>query len=482
MEYLERIEKNREEMIKTLQDLLAIRSVAEAALPGMPFGKGIAEAYHFLMEKARLDGFLTEDVEGYGGHIEFGGVLYDEEGDPVGESHEILGVLGHLDVVPEGNHWDFPPYGGEISDGKIYGRGAIDDKGPVIAAYYAMKALKEAGYKPKRKVRLILGLDEETDWKGMEKYFQKAKPLTLGFTPDAEFPVIHAEMGILVFDLARKMGKQQDKGLILSSIKGGAAPNMVADSARAVLRDSRPGQYEKIKGAAAAYRSETGYKLNVKGVGKSLEVTTQGISAHGARPAHGLNAISILMDFLGRIPFADENVNEMITFYNEHIGFQLHGENLGCALSDEVSGELILNVGMVSMDGKAVRFTLNVRYPVTASEEEVYAGILPLLERFDFGVVKTKCQTPLFFPEDHPMVETLMEIYREHTGDAESKALVIGGGTYARSAENTVAFGALFPGQPEIAHQKNEYIGIEEMMRMTRIYADALQKLSELAV
>lgn len=475
--YLDLIEQYREEIIRTLQELIAFRSVVSAPLEGAPFGAGVQEAYEYMLAKARADGFDTENIDNYGGHIEFGGYLLDEEGDIVGTSDEIMGILCHLDVVPEGKDWDYEPFGGQIAGGRIYGRGAIDDKGPTVAAYYAMKALKEAGVVPEKKVRLILGLDEEMGWKGMYYYLKRVKHPDFGFSPDGDFPAIHGEMGILIFDLAKKLGKTAAgaKGVSLRSMTGGNAANMVADHARAVIRAD---SYDAVKEKAAEFRENTGWRLNTKGMGKNLEITAHGISAHGARPELGLNAISILMKFFGEISLDNDDVKDFIDFYNGHIGFDLSGGAIGCGLEDEPSGKLIFNVGKVNIDGESAAVTVNIRYPVTMNDEQVYEAILPAVNKYDLGIVKTEHKPPIFIPGDDEMIRTLMDVYKKHTGDTDSVPAVIGGGTYARAVKNTVAYGAAFPGEPEIAHQKNEYMDIENLMKCTKIFADAIFELA----
>ncbi len=477
MKYLDLIDEYREEMIKTLQELIAIKSVAAEPLGDAPFGAGVQESFEYMLRKAKADGFDTENVDNYGGHIEFGGYLLDEEGDMVGTSDEIMGILCHLDVVPEGKDWDYDPFGGELADGKIYGRGAIDDKGPTVAAYYAMKALKDAGVVPEKKVRLILGLDEETGWKGMHYYLKRVKNPDFGFSPDGEFPAIHGEMGLLIFDLAKKIGKSpaNAKGVSLRSMTGGNAPNMVADHARAVIKAD---SYDVIKEKAAGFRKDTGYQINTKGIGKNLEITTQGVSSHGARPGKGLNAISILMKFFDGISLDNEDVRDFIDFYNNHIGFDLCGDSIGCGLEDEPSGKLIFNVGMVNIDDESASVTINIRYPVTLSDEAVYDSILPVINRYNLGIVKKEHKAPIFIAKDDDMISTLMDVYKKHTGDISSEPLVIGGGTYARAVKNTVAFGADFPGEPELAHQKNEYISVTNLIKCARIFADAIFELA----
>ena len=476
MDYEKYLELNKDEMIFALRDVVRINSEEGEKIMGKngevyPFGSGVQQAFEKVLALGESMGFTVKNVDNYGGHIDF-----------TGKTDKVMAIIGHLDVVPAGGGWDFDPYGGELTDGKIYGRGTTDDKGPVISCLYAMKALKDAGYEPNCTIRLIIGLDEETRWKGIKYYFDHEPMPDFGFTPDADFPVINGEMGMLIFEFAKKFttsqSQSQAKGLMLRSIKGGTAPNSVADSCRAVVRSGEEGAYDKIKDMVAAYRDETGYKVNVKGVGKSLEITATGIAAHGAKPEKGLNAISIMMDLLGRLNFVSEDQNEFIEFYNKHIGFCLDGEKIGAACSDDISGSLIFNVGMTELDAEAGKLTINIRYPVTADGEEILSKLAAVLDRYDMGLIRGEHKEPIYLDMDNPMVKLLLEIYRKHTGDVESQPLVIGGGTYARSAKNVIAYGALFPGDPDLMHQKNECVSVERFIQMTKIYAEAIYKLA----
>ncbi len=462
------IDRKQDEIIGVLQQLIAIPSVSVRTQGDKPFGEEVDRAFRFMLQMAEQDGFETFNADNYGGHIDFRG-----------EGSEVVGILGHIDVVPEGRDWDFEPYGGTVSDGRIYGRGAIDDKGPVIATYCAMKALKAAGFKPDRTVRLILGLDEETDWEGMEYYFTKVRKPDFGFSPDGEFPAIHGEKGILIFDIADKFGKSQTKGIELRSVKGGNAANMVADHARAIVLSEDRAEYEKIKELLADLRKQKGYRVTQKQIGKSLEIAVQGVSAHGARPELGVNAVSVMMDILGHINFANDDMNSFIDFYNTHIGFETDGSAMGCGLSDEQSGGLVFNVGMIDMSQKAADLTVNIRYPVTFDEDKVYEAMMPVINRYNMGIVKGEHKAPVYMPADSPLITTLMKVYREQTGDTDTPPLVIGGGTYARVADNIVAFGACMPGEEEMAHQKNEYIKIDNLMQMTKIYTQAIYELAK---
>ena len=464
-----KINENKEEMLKSLSELIAIPSVAVETDGPKPFGEEVDRAYRYLLQMGEDAGFTIFDADGYGGHMDYDGT---EEG--------VVGIIGHLDVVPEGEGWDFDPYGGEISDGYVHGRGTTDDKGPVIASFYAMKALKQCGFEPAKTVRLILGLDEETNWHGMEYYLERTPDLPdMGFTPDGDFPVIRGEKGILIFEIVSKLPKSSGKGLELSSITGGTAANAVPDFARAVVTDTAGGGYEMIREAAANCADHNGWEISTRKIGKSLEITVHGKAAHGAKPEQGINAISILMDFLGRFSFLNDGVMAFLDFYNGAVGYDLHGERLGCALEDEDSGKLIVNVGKAEIGKNEARLTVNIRYPVSCTSEQVYEGIMKVLDGYGYGIVKLRDEKPINIPSDSRLIRTLMDIYRSHTGDQESEPLVIGGGTYARAMDNIVAFGARFPGEPELEHQKNEKISEENLVRLAEIYAEAVYELAK---
>jgi succinyl-diaminopimelate desuccinylase len=206
---------------------------------------------------------------------------------------------------------------------------------------------------------------------------------------------------------------------------------------------------------------------------------TEGKAAHGAQPEMGTNAISILMDFLSRLTLACASAREFIDFYQERIGFETDGASLGIAMRDEVSGTLTVNAGTIRMNKDAVILTMNVRHPVTKREEDVFAALQPLLDAAGIGLIKGRNHAPLFFPEDSELVRTLMDVYRRNTGDTQSKPLAIGGGTYARAFAGAVAFGPVFPGEPDLMHKVDERVEVESLMRAGEIYADAIYELTK---
>ena len=489
LDYEKYLEGNEQEMIEALQTLLRVNTEQAPAVRTKdgqvyPFGAGNQECLEKALALGQKLGFVTKNVDNYGGHIDWPGSgkpVLDEAGQVIGhEAPKIVAVLGHLDVVPAGDGWDFEPYGAEVKDGWIYGRGTTDNKGPVISCLYAMKALKDAGYVPQNTVRLILGLDEETGSSGMVKYFEKVERPDFGFTPDADFPIINGEKGIITFELAKKFGRSQagSKGLELRSLTGGTAPNSVPDRCRAVVRNDAAGAYDKIKEKAAAWRELTGHKLTCKGMGKSLELVASGVSAHGAHPDRGLNAISIMMEFLGQLNFVNEDHNDFIAFYNRCLAYSHDGAGMGIDLEDEPSGKMVCNPGLAEISPEAGKITINLRYPVTSGPDSIFEAMEPLLTRYNMGRIMLRHQPPIYLDLENPMVQLLVGIYRRQTGDETSQPLVIGGGTYARCTPNIVAYGAAFPGDEDLMHQKNERMSIERFRTMTKIYTEAIYKLS----
>lgn len=474
MGYVELLESYREDILKTLGELIAFPSVSLDPVKStdgklMRYGRAVQDAYEYMLNLGEENGFDTFDADGYGGHIQF-------NADESIENPETVGIVGHLDVVPEGTGWDSDPYKLEIKDGYLYGRGVTDDKGPLVACLYVMKALKEAGIKPKKNIRLIMGLDEEKGMTGIKEYLKIAGQPDMGFTPDADFPLINGEKGILAFDLAQRLTRQTTKdGLRLTKLEAGTASNAVPAQAKAVVAADEV-IYQHIKDTLSQYVIETGHEIVAKKQGSSLVIEAKGVAAHGAHPELGLNAVSVLMGFLGRLQFSNEELNDFVAFYNDHLGFDVAGERMGCQMKDEVS-ELTLNVGIASINEDLASLTLNIRYPVTKTSDEVFQGIQTSLEGTKLGIVKGDDIEPLYVEADSPMVKIMMDAYREETGDSEAMPLVIGGGTYAKAFEKTLAFGAMFPGEEDTMHQANERKSVENFFKMLNIYAKSIYKL-----
>lgn len=458
------IDSMRDEIIKSVQELVRIKSVQDEPKPGMPYGEGVARALEKALEIAERLGFKTKNLDGYIGYAEYG------------EGEEMIAVLGHLDVVPEGDGWTYPPYGAEIHDGKIYGRGTVDDKGPIIAALYGLKAIKDAGLKLSKRVRIIFGTNEETGSHEIKYYLEHDEAPTMGFTPDAQYPIIHAEKGITMFNVVKDFNKKPSR-IVVKYIKGGERPNVVPGYCEARLKVEEENTKKEILNELEAFVRETGYDLKFEEKEGDLVIKSFGIPAHGSLPHLGKNAIMQLFLFLDRINLDESDVKDFINFFATNVGMETNGKTFGIYLKDE-TGELTFNVGTVSIDEDKGVLGLNIRYPVKHKYEDWMNIFEEKIKGQGMRIEDMLHQPPLYFPPDHPLIKILSKVYEEQTGQ-KAELLAIGGGTYAKEMPNTVAFGPVFPGKPELAHQADEYIEIEDLILNAKIYAHAIYELAK---
>ena len=435
-----------------LQRVVRIRSVRENDSDA-PFGSGPRECLREALKIAGELGFRTHDMQDYCGWAEYG------------EGEEMAMILGHLDVVPEGEGWDEPPYGAVIRDGKIFGRGTTDDKGPVMAALYALKAVADAGIPLKRRVRLVFGCAEETGSEDMEYYREHGGEIpAFGFTPDAEYPLINGEKGIIIETYEHPLGGDGPARLIL--FEGGIAANVTPDHARAVVE------------CADGTELPPAERIILARDGARWIVEAEGKAAHGSVPEEGENALGRLALYLARLPLRGAD-REAITFLAEKIGMEVHGESLGCCLKDELSGYLSNNWGVACMRPGGLSVTLNYRYPVTFGPQDCMPAVHSAFEQAGWNRVAEMHEPKLYTPEDHPLVQTLLKVYREETGDMRPPKC-IGGGTYAKALPNIVAFGPVFPGDEVTEHLPNETIRLDRLYRNMRIYAKAIVEMANM--
>ena len=453
--------KYKDELIKDLQDSIRIKSVEEEAKPGMPFGEGPAKALeHFLSVGEKL-GFKAENFDNYAGHIDFG----------TDDQEEMVGILGHVDVVPEGTGWDHDPYGAEIVDNKMFGRGTLDDKGPMMICLYAMKALKDAGIPLKRKVRMILGANEETGWGCMKHYFEKLQMPhpAVSFTPDSEFPVTFAEKGIL-----RALFKVKTDADI--AVKAGNVFNAVPESTTITL----PLSYkEVIERELPLYNEGKENKVSFEITENKIIVTSKGVAAHAAHPSLGYNSLSALMIFLGRLDIKENGFKEMVKFFNDKIQMEFNGKLLGLNLVDEPSGEITINFGKCYVENGELIVSMDMRFPVTFEAESIKEKLFTVLNEYGLTFEPLKEEKPLYVPKDNFLVKTLMEVYQDMTGDMESQPISTGGGTYAKAVSNCVAFGALLKGTPDSMHQKNECMDLASLDTLLPLFVETIYRLAK---
>lgn len=442
-----KIEEIKNEMIQEIINLISYKSVsAKTNDKETPFGEECKKSLNYILDLGEKLGFKTKNIDGYCGYIEFG------------DGEELLGIIGHLDVVPANREdgWITDPYKGEIINNKLYGRGTSDDKGPVISCLYAMKIASELKNLKKR-VRLIIGLNEEKDWECIERYKKTEELPTISFSPDANFPCIYAEKGIITLSLKADFSLEEDE--IIEFTTGDNAINVVPKTAHIVIKSKHPERFAEEKDILISSSDEY------------IKVTATGVSSHAAFPTLGENAATKLLKYLGKV-YQNNFLKELerLDFYNLENPLYLGGENL----TDE-SGKLTSNIGVISYENNTLILKTNLRVPIKTS----------------FDMIKNKCnenlsnisysfegENPaLYVSKDSYLVKTLTKIFNETTNMNE-EAIAIGGGTYARAFNNCVSFGMTFPNEEELCHQVNENIDINNLLLATEIYTKAIIELA----
>lgn len=440
------INENKDRLIEAFRQNIRLRSVESEAAPGAPFGEGVlASLTHALDVCAKL-GFATKNLDGYAGWAEYG------EGD------ETLGIMVHLDVVPEGEGWKYPPYSAELIDGNIYGRGALDDKGPAFSTIFALAAVKECGLKMRRKVRIIFGCDEESGWQCIAHYKKKEKLPELAFSPDAEYPVVNSEKGIYHATF---------KNLFPSSItlEAGTVVNAVPGKAKLTL----PVGAEEINRAIKSLPQD-GFTY----IAADNAVTVEGQAAHASTPEQGKNALMAAIRLICALDLPETEKRAAAELFSA-FKFDNNGESVGLKISDE-SGALTLNPGIIKWTEKGIeKFMLDIRYPISSDPLKLDANLKAGLSSFEF--VESGAKAGHFVPESSELVSKLLDVYAERSGE-RLPPIKIGGGTYARAMETAVAFGCERPGSQAPIHMPNEFISVDDMLYNTYMLADAIIALS----
>ena len=419
------IEKSFDDQVKDLQELIRIPSVSRGEpKEGMPYGAHVFAALRKAQDIARKLGFeKVWDVEARCGVVEYG------QGD------EVVAVMAHLDVVPEGTGWTYPPYGAEIHDGAMYGRGTADDKGAAVSALYALYALKESGVRMKRRVRILLGCDEERGSTGIERYREVEGEPDLAFTPDATYPVVNSEMNIshMMFEKKYPTAVRARVGTAMNVIPGEAASTVPA-------------------------------------------IAATGKEGHASMPDHADNALTKLLKALSEadLPAADrETFAGLVTLLYGYA----HGEGLGVDFTD-ASGRLTLAPTVFSADETGVSIGFDIRYPASMTFQQLTGPIDARMGALGFAVKERSDSKGHYIAPDSELVSTLMAVYGELSGDRDAQPLSIGGGTYAREFQNAVAVGVTRPDRPDLCHIANENILLSEMLFNTRFMAESLRRLA----
>ena len=460
IDFKEEVLNHKEDLLKDLFELLSVRSILGTDITEeTPFGSGPREALDLILSFGERDGYKTKLVENKAGHIE------------VGQGEELFGILGHVDVVPVVEaDWTSHPFKPEIRDGKIFARGSLDDKGPTMAAYYAVKLLDKLGVKWNKRVRVIIGSDEETGFRCVEAYFKHEEQPASGFTPDAMFPLVYAEKARATFDHKLKFVLEDGNyNYKLVKFNGGQVLNMVIASAKAEL----VGEVSDIKEKFENFLVQEKLDGEVT-VEDTIKLTLKGKAAHGSTPQYGINGATKLAEFLSTLGL-DNNGKNFVNYIVEKLANDPFGEKLGIDYSDNEMGEATYNYGIIDYDllKKVGIVSTDCRHPMKFDLVARLNGVK--VDNIDIEVTSTK--EAHYVPKDDELVTTLMDVYRKHTGDTKNDAFVLGGGTYARCLKKGVAFGLLFPGKEDTMHQANEYLEVEDLLLATAIYAEGIYKL-----
>lgn len=455
MDIRKEVELRKDLMVKDLQEWIKTGGVLDksTAKEGQPFGEAVKNTLNWIYNKAKEDGFDVVNHDGYCVEITYG------------KQEETVMVLGHADVVPVGEGWSYPPFGGEIHDNLIYGRGASDDKGPTLAAYYGLKIIKDLQIPLKRQIKIVVGGNEESGSLCMHHYFHTLgkKAPTYGFTPDADFPLIYGEKGIMTYVYE---GDFSDN--VIESFDAGVAANSVPSECVMVLK----GDYN-FKEDYDKWMEKHNFKADYEVKEGKTYLKFYGKAAHGAFPEGGINAFTMLLRVVSL--FTDSE-------FAKHFGYKLscyYGKRIGINHYSEPMGHLTMNVGVAKYDGKHYGIVINIRYPNDMKYEEIVQNLDKSIMHKGFCPGNS---SPLYVDPNSEFIQTLLKVYQDVTGDYESKPMTIGGGTYARETQNTVAFGMEFKnnrGSGSI-HSPNERLHIDDLVDGAHIYTEALIKLGNL--
>lgn len=446
----------KDEILEDVVRIVGIPSVREAAKDGMPFGEPSSKALDYCLNLAKSMGFKVKNVDGYAGHVEYG------------EGEGLIGILAHCDVVPAGEGWTKPPFVGKVENGRVYGRGTMDDKGPAIAAIYCIKALSDLKIEPKRRIRVIIGASEECGMEDMDYYFAHEEMPDLAFSPDSEYPICNREKGIMHISLECP----HDANHVLR-FQSGSAANIVPVAAEALIS----GHNEAMLWEAAAKQENNKWIYAVIGGEDNVTLRCFGKAAHGSAPEEGVNAAAGLVRLISRVYRKDAGT--LVRFLDETIGLGFDGARMGIACNDTQSGALTLNLGVINMNAGKDSAVIDIRYPVTCDGKTIFEKIARKAALYGVKANLISDSAPLFVDESSVLIAKLKHAYKTVTGE-EAELYSSGGGTYARVLGNRgVAFG---PGTKTLSyyniHGADEFIEIDEFMKHCEICLQAIYELA----
>lgn len=449
----ERIEELRPDMVRTLSELIACPSFRQEPEAGAPYGRPARECLDRALRICGDLGFKTENVDGYAGTVSF------TEGEP------ILGILAHLDVVSAGDGWTYEPYKATVEDGKIYGRGAMDDKGPAVSVIYAMKALMDLGVPLKNGFELIMGTDEECGSSDIKYFREHAKVPNWLFTPDASYPLINIEKGHINSHFTASAESEK-----LISLHGGKTVNAVPASAVATVRGiSQDEIYNAIK------KADCTVSFSVSKEGECVKIAAQGVSAHASTPDIGDNALTALIKLLSLLPPDEPSLGLLRGLAREFPYKEANGRSAGVAAKDDISGALTLVLSILDYEGGGFSGAIDIRFPVCETVKSVCEKLDEALRRAGYEP-QSGGSEPHCVPSDSIFVRTLLQAYESVTGK-KGECIAIGGGTYVHGMAGGVAFGCEIEGEDNRIHGADEFIRVDALVENAKIFAEAIYRV-----
>ena len=451
-ELFDHIETLRPQMVKTLGELIAIPSYRQSPADGAPFGVPARQCLDKALEICSSLGFVTHNYDGYVGTAAIPG------GEP------SLGILAHLDVVPAGEGWTREPYQATVEDGILYGRGAMDDKGPAVSVMYAMKALMDLGVPLPNGVELILGTDEECGSSDIRYFRSKAKMPKWLFTPDANFPIINIEKG----HINGRFKAYADGDIV--ELHGGKTANAVPASAYAIVKNVTENEINE-----AIRKADCSVVFETSSVAEGIRIDAKGVSAHASTPDVGDNALTALIKVLANLEGHGEAQKKLAGLSRTFPYRETDGASAGLKMSDDISGRLTLAFDILDFENGEFSGTIDIRFPICGTKDGVAEALTKALENAGFEASVGGVE-PHYVDSDGEFVKTLLEAYETVTGK-KGECLAIGGGTYVHGIPGGVAFGCEVDGEDNRIHGADEFIRVDALVENAKIFAEAIYRV-----
>lgn len=442
-----------EELTKLLSEWISIPSIYDASTvsTNTPFGINVAKSLNWIQANAKKDGFITSNIDGYYTTIEYGN---NENSD------DYVGIFGHGDVVPANGTWSSDPFNLTIRDNIFFGRGVVDDKGPIICCYLAMKKIKQSNLKLKRNIRLVIGGNEESGFMCIKHYVKHEKQPTYGFVPDAKFPVLHGERGSTSLKI---------RGTIKNSnifVKAGVATNVIPDKLEAHVNNLAPEYIDFLK--------ENNFEYTYTKDSDSLNIHLLGKGGHASKPHLSNNPIPAFISLYK---------NDWAKTLYKFICKNSKDTFLGSLNKKGKCGELTITPTIININNGNYEIQYDVRYPENVDIHFIEKRLKDYIKtiNLDIDYKFSGIKKPSFISADNKLVQTLMSIYQNHTGDYVSKPRITSAGTYASELDNTVIFGMESPfGNSGNVHKENEFIHAKQLLLGIEIYEKAIIKLANM--